>query len=171
MYKNAFVKLVLFLVVPVLLFSFACSSAKDSSKFAAEAAQGGMTEVELGKVAMRNAADPAVKEFGMRMVSDHSRANDELKSVASQKSIQLPAEVSSSQKSMIDKLSKLTGAEFDKEYMSDMVKDHEEDVEAFDTQAKEGNTAEIKAFAGKTLPTLKGHLELAREVAKKVGAR
>ncbi len=171
MYKNVFVRILLVLAVPLLLLNFACSSAKDSSKFAAEAAQGGLTEVELGKVALRNAADPSVKEFGLRMVSDHSRANDELKSIAAQKNIQVPAEVSSSQKSMIDKLSKLSGAEFDKEYMSDMVKDHEEDVEAFETQAKDGGTAEIKEFAGKTLPTLKSHLEMAREVAKKVGAR
>jgi putative membrane protein len=151
--------------------SFACSSAKDSSKFAVAAAQGGLTEVELGKLALKNAGDPSVKEFGMRMVSDHSRANDELKSIASKNNIQLPAEVSSSQKSMIDKLAKLSGAEFDKEYMSDMVKDHEDDVAEFQTQSKDGNTAEIKAFAGKTLPTLQSHLEMAREVAKKVGAR
>ena len=171
MYKNAIVKVLIVLAVPLLLRTYGCSSAKDSSKFAVEAAQGGLTEVELGKVAMRNATDPSVKEFGLRMVSDHSRANDELKSIAAQKNIQLPAEVSSSQKSLIDKLSKLSGAEFDKEYMADMVKDHEEDVAAFETQAKDGGTAEIKEFAGKTLPTLKSHLEMAREVAKKVGAR
>jgi putative membrane protein len=72
---------------------------------------------------------------------------------------------------MIDKLSKLSGVEFDKEYMADMVKDHEDDVKAFETQANEGNTAEVKSFAGKTLPTLKSHLEMAREVAKKVEAK
>ncbi|HSS22781.1 MAG TPA: DUF4142 domain-containing protein [Pyrinomonadaceae bacterium] len=169
MYRNGF-----FVVCAVgliaVLFSFGCSSAKDSSKFAVAAAQGGLTEVELGKIAIRNATEPSVREFGMRMVADHTRANEELKTIASAKNIQLPTEVTSSQKSMIEKLSKLTGAEFDKEYMSDMVKDHEEDVAEFETQSKEGNTAEVKAFAGKTLPTLQSHLQMAREVAKKVGA-
>ena len=154
MYRNGINILVGTLGVAVLVLSFGCSSGKDSSKFAVAAAQGGLTEVELGKIALRNAADPAVKEFGLRMVSDHSRANEELKKLASQKQIQLPAEVSSSQKSMIDKLSKLSGAEFDKEYMDDMVKDHEEDVAEFQTQSTEGGAPEIKAFAGKTLPTL-----------------
>jgi len=153
------------------LLALGCSSSKDSAKFAAKAAQGGLTEVQLGQLAMKNGADPAVKEFGQRMVADHSRANNELKAIASQQSIQLPAEVSAEQKSMIDKLSKLSGAEFDKEYMDDMVKDHEEDVADFKTQSQDGNTAEIKAFAGKALPTLQSHLEMAREVAKKVGAK
>src|SRR6185503_8677135 len=107
------------------LLALGCSSSKDSAKFAAKAAQGGLTEVQLGQLAMKNGADPGVKEFGQRMVADHSRANNELKAIASQQSIQLPAEVSAEQKSMIDKLSKLSGAEFDKEYMDDMVKDHE----------------------------------------------
>ena len=79
--------------------------------------------------------------------------------------------MSSSQKSTIEKLSKLSGAEFDKEYMSDMVKDHEEDVEEFETQANKGADPEIKAFAGKALQTLQSHLQMAREVAKKVGAK
>src|SRR5436190_2322256 len=90
-----------------LLFVFACSSAKDSNKFAPTAAQGGMAEVEMGQLALQRAADPAVKEFGQRMVTDHSRAGAELKAIASRKQIQLPTEVTSSQKSTIDKLSKL----------------------------------------------------------------
>jgi putative membrane protein len=171
MYRNRNTIVLGSFVLAALVVSFGCSSARDSSKFAVAAAQGGLTEVELGKLALRNAADPSVREFGMRMVSDHSHANEELKAIAGQKKIQLPAEVSSSQKSTIEKLSKLTGAEFDKAYMADMVTDHEEDVAEFQTQSKDGNTEEIKAFAGKTLPTLQSHLEMAREVAKKVGAR
>jgi putative membrane protein len=154
-----------------LVLIFGCSTAKDSAKFAAKAAQGGLTEVQLGQLALKNGADPAVKEFGQRMVVDHSRANSELKTIAAQKNLQLPAEVSSEQKSMIDKLAKLSGADFDKEYMSDMVKDHEEDVADFKTQSQDGDTPEIKAFAGKTLPTLQSHLDMAREAARKVGAK
>jgi putative membrane protein len=159
----------IFVVTPLLIL--ACSSAKDSSKFATNAAQGGLAEVELGRLATQRAGDASVREFGARMVADHSRANSELKSIASKKGMQLPAEMNSEQKSEMDKLSKMSGAEFDKEYMSAMLKDHETDVKDFDTQAKEGNDAEIKAFAGKTLPTLQQHLQMAQQAAQKVGAK
>ena len=112
-----------------------------------------------------------MNEFGARMVADHGRANSELKSIAGKKGIQLPTELNSEQKSEMDKLSKMSGAEFDKEYMSAMLKDHETDVKDFDTQAKEGNDPEIKAFAGKTLPTLQQHLQMAQQAAQKVGAK
>src|SRR3982751_5197371 len=123
-------------VTPLLIL--ACSAAKDSSKFANNAAQGGMAEVELGRLATQRAGDPSVREFGARMVADHSRANSELKSIAAQKGIQLPADLNAEQKSEKDKLAQMSGAEFDKEYMSAMVKDHETDVKDFDTQAKNG---------------------------------
>jgi len=154
----------------VLLLTLSCSSAKDSPKFAVKAAEGGMAEVALGKLALERAANPAVKEFGQRMVVDHTAANNELKAIAAKKNIQLPTDLDADQKSTVDKLSKLSGAEFDKKYMSDMVKDHEEDVEEFQTQAEKGNDPDIKAFAAKTLPTLQSHLQMAREVSKKVGA-
>ena len=152
----------------VLALAFTGSSDKDSARFAANAAQGGMTEVELGKLAIQRGTDPAVKEFGQRMIVDHTRANNELKVVAAEKNIELPSDLNSSEKSTMEKLSKLSGAEFDKEYISDMVNDHEEDVEDFQTQANKGNDPEIKAFAAKALPTLQGHLQMAREVAKKI---
>jgi len=155
----------------VLALAFTGSSDKDSARFAANAAQGGMTEVELGKLAIQRGTDPAVKEFGQRMIADHNRANNELKVVAAEKNIELPSDLNSSEKSTMEKLSKLSGAEFDKEYISDMVNDHEEDLEDFQTQANKGNDPEIKAFAAKALPTLQGHLQKARELAKKIGAK
>ena len=153
------------------LFGLACSSAKDSNKFAPTAAQGGMAEVEMGQLAVQRAADPAVKEFGQGMVTDHSRVGAELKTIASRKQIQLPTEVTSSQKSTMDKLSKLSDTEFDKEYMSEMVKDHENDAKEFQTQANEGTDPDIKAFAVKTLTIIQEHLQMARDTAKKVGAK
>ena len=159
----------LFVVAPLLIL--ACSSAKDSTKFAANAAQGGMAEVEMGRMATQRAGDASVREFGARMVADHSRANSELKTIAGQKGIQLPVELNSEQKSEMEKLSKMSGAEFDQEYMSAMLKDHQTDVKDFDTQSKEGNDPEIKAFAGKTLPTLQQHLQMAQQAAQKVGAK
>jgi putative membrane protein len=159
----------IFVAMPLLIL--ACSSAKDSSRFTTNAVQGGLAEVELGRLATQRAGDTSVREFGARMVADHSRANTELKSIAGQKGIQLPTEMNSEQKSEVDKLSKMSGAEFDKEYMSAMLKDHETDVKDFDTQSKEGNDPEIKAFAGKTLPTLQQHLKMAQQAAQKVGAK
>jgi len=159
------------ILVATPLLILACSSAKDSTKFATNAAQGGMAEVELGRLATQRAGDASVREFGARMVADHSRANAELKSIAGQKGIQLPADMNSEQKSEMEKLSKMSGAEFDKEYMSAMLEDHETDVKDFETQSKEGNDPEIKAFAGKTLPTLQQHLQMAKQAAQKVGAK
>ena len=153
-----------------LVLMIACSQAKDSNKFAANAAQGGLAEVEMGRLASERGADPSVKEFGRRMTADHARAGAELKAIAQRKGIQLPPNVDSSQRSELDKLAKLSGAAFDKEYMSAMVKDHETDVQDFETQAKQGGDPDIKAFANKTLPVLKQHLEMARAAAKKVGA-
>jgi len=157
------------IVAPLLIL--ACSDAKDSTKFANNAAQGGLAEVEMGRLATQRAGDASVREFGARMVADHSAANAELKSVATRKGIQLPGEVGSNQKSEIEKLAKMSGPEFDKEYMSAMVKDHEEDVKEFETQAKDGNEADIKAFAAKTLPTLQDNLRMAQTAAPKVGAK
>ena len=168
--KNASIAFMGLIVLTALTLG-GCSSAKDSNKFASAAAQGGMAEVQLGQLAAQHAADPAVKEFGLRMVADHSRAGNELKSIASRKNLQLPADISSDQKSMVDKLSKLNGADFDKEYMSDMVKDHQEDADEFKTQAEGGSDADIKAFAAKTLPMIQSHLQMAQDVAKKVGAK
>jgi putative membrane protein len=156
-------------VAPLLIL--ACSSAKDSAKFANEAAQGGMAEVQLGRLAVEKGTDPAVKEFGQRMFADHSKANAELKNLAAKKGMQLPADMNSSQKSEMDKLSKLSGAEFDKEYISAMLKDHEDDVKAFETQSKDGNDPDVKSFAAKTLPTLQEHLQMARSAAQKVGVK
>lgn len=168
-------KRALSLLLPVCVMALslfvACSSAKDSAKFTATAAQGGMMEVELGRLALQRAGDPSVRAFGQKMVSDHTAANAELKGVAARKNLTLPGEMSSDQKSMVEKLSKLSGAEFDKEYMSDMVKDHETDVKDFQVQASEGSDPEIKSFAGKTLPILQGHLQMARDTAGKIGAK
>jgi putative membrane protein len=140
----------------------------DSNKFAKEAAEGGMAEVQMGKLAADKGTDSDVKSFGQKMVDDHSKANDELKSLAAKKGIALPQDLSKKHKSTQDKLSKLSGAKFDKAYMKDMVDDHEKDVKAFRKQAKEGSDADIKAFAEKTLPTLESHLDLAKSTYKKL---
>ena len=148
------------------------SMAKMSSadtKFMTEAAQGGMEEVELGKLAATNGSNADVKTFGQRMVDDHSKANDQLKQVAQSKGVTLPTEVNKSQQKDIDKLSKLNGDAFDRAYMKMMVQDHKKDVAEFKKESKSAKDADVKSFASTTLPTLEDHLKMAQDTASKVG--
>jgi putative membrane protein len=133
------------------------------SGFMVEAAQGGMAEVEMGRIAVQNASDAKVKQFGQRMVDDHSKANAELKTVAAQKGVKLPAQLDAKHRGAAGRLSKLHGAAFDKAYIDGMVKDHREDVAEFERQANGASDAAVKAFAAKTLPTLREHLKMAED--------
>jgi len=144
------------------------SVSDDDKKFMNEAAQGGMAEVKLGELASQKAASADVKAFGTKMVQDHSNANTELKSVAAKKGVTLPADVNAEQKAMYDKLSKLSGAEFDKEYVKGMVADHEKDVAEFKKQSTAAKDADLKAFATKTLPTLESHLSMIKGIQGKM---
>ena len=139
-------------------------SAKDA-KFLKEAADGGMAEVELGKLAADKASSPEVKQFGQRMVEDHGKANDELKDLATQKHVDLPAEPSAKHKATMARLEKLSGEQFDKAYMADMLKDHKKDVAAFQRQSVSAQDPDVKSFAEKTLPTLQEHLKQAQSLA------
>jgi len=143
-------------------------SAADT-KFVHEAAVGGMAEVSLGKVAAGKATNPDVKQFAQRMVDDHSKANDELKAYATQKGVTLPADIDAAHKATEARLSKLSGAAFDKAYMADMVKDHDKDVAAFKKASTTASDADLKAWAAKTLPTLQEHQTQAKSINAKVG--
>ena len=136
--------------------------ARSDRKFMEKAAQGGMAEVELGKLAAQKAQSPQVKQFGQRMVDDHSKANDQLKKLASNKGVTLPTEMDRSSKREMDKLSKLSGAEFDAEYMKHMVSDHKKDVSEFKSEASKAKDADLKQWAQTTLPVLEEHLKLAQ---------
>jgi len=139
--------------------------------FMMDAAPGGIAEVELGRLATKQAASKEVKQFAERMITDHTKAGDELKQLAQQKKVVLPREVNPKHKEVMDKLSKLKGAEFDREYVKAMVMDHEKDVTAFEATAKGAVDADVKAFAAKTLPTLKEHLQMIREMEAKMGGK
>lgn len=134
--------------------------------FWTKAAQGGMAEVELAKLALQKSQNADVKKFAQTMVTDHTKANDELKALAAKKSVVLPTDIGS-HKSTMDDLSKLSGADFDKAYVAAMVDDHEEDVDLFDDNT-DNSDADIKAFTTKTLPTLKSHLEMIKGIQSKL---
>jgi putative membrane protein len=144
------------------------SPADADNTFAMKAASGGMSEVKLGQLAAEKGTNPAVKQFGERMVSDHSKANDELKSVASQNNMTLPTDVSKTDAAVYERLSKLSGTEFDKAYAREMVKDHEQDIAEFQKESTTGKNPAVKEFASKTLPTLQSHLQEARQMQKAV---
>lgn len=137
--------------------------------FMTEAARGGLAEVELGRLAATHASNEQVKQFGRRMVDDHSRANNELQEIAAKEGFTLPTTLDAKSQAEKAKLSNLTRSEFDKAYMEDMVKDHRADIAAFKKEISSGTDPSLKAFASKTLPTLQDHLALAESTEKKVG--
>jgi putative membrane protein len=134
-------------------------SAKDKS-FMKEAAQGGMMEVEMGKMAQQKGKSPDVKKIGDRMVADHSKANAELMAIAKKKGVDLSKEKA--------KMEHLNDANFDKEYVNAMVKDHEKDLAAFQAEAKNGTDGDVKAFAAKTSEVIKKHLAMVKAAQAKL---
>jgi putative membrane protein len=146
------------------------ANAKIDNEFMMKVAESGMAEVELGQLALKQASSEDVKKFAQRMVDDHSKANEELKSLAASKTVTLPTAASQKHRAMIDRMAKLSGAEFDREYMKHMVKSHESGVALFEKQVQKGTDTETKAWAEKTLPTLREHKTMAHDVAAKVGA-
>jgi putative membrane protein len=132
--------------------------------FIEEAVNGGLMEVELGRYAQQNANHTRVRNFGAMMVRDHSNANEELKSILDKKNITYPSTMNDKQHDIMTDLQKKTGADFDKEYMKEMVDDHEKDVDKFKKFAENGDDPELKSFAAKTLPVLLMHLDSAKSI-------
>ncbi len=140
----------------------------DDAEFVKKAASGGMLEVELGKLAAEKGTMPEVKKFGAMMVKDHTKANEELMKVAKANKMAVPEKMMEKDMKMVAKFKKLKGAEFDKAYVMDMVEDHEMDVKEFMMASKEAKNAELSDFATKTLPTLKEHLKMVKDLSEKV---
>lgn len=138
------------------------------SAFITKAAQDGLAEVKLGQLAVQKASNSDVKTFAQQMSDDHSKANDELKQIATSKNVTFPTDVDAKQQAMYDRLSKLSGAEFDRAFMQDMVTDHRATISEFRRESKSGTDPDVKAWAAKTLPTLERHLQMAESTHSKV---
>ena len=138
------------------------------SAFAMKAAQGGMAEVQMGKLAADKASNADVKAFGQQMVDDHTKANDQLKAVAQQENMTLPSDLNPKDQMMYDRLSKMSGSAFDKAYVKNMVKDHEMDVKDFQKESTMGKDEKVKGFATETLPVLQGHLDKIKSINSKM---
>ena len=136
--------------------------------FAKAAAQGGMAEIQRGKLAADRGSNSVVKAFGERMVAQHGAAGDQLKVAAQQANIALPSTVSSKDQQIYDRLARLNGSDFDRAYADDMVRDHEQDLNEFQNEANNGKNSSIRAFAAQTVPMIQEHLNQAREMQKAV---
>jgi putative membrane protein len=147
------------------------TAASSDQDFANRAAAAGLAEVELGNMARDKATNQQVKDFAQKMVTDHGKANDELKTVAAQKAIVLPTNLGPDHVAVRDRLSALTGAEFDREYMAAMVQDHQKAVSEFENESTNGTDPELKTWAGQKLPALREHLTMAQQISSSLGGR
>jgi putative membrane protein len=140
----------------------------DDVDFLAAASTAGLNEIGLSKLAQTKATSPEVRKFAAMMVSDHTKAGEELNTVGKKKDVKPATEMDSAHKSIMQKLQGLSGADFDKAYVDAMIDDHEDAVDLFRSQANSGKDPEIKALAAKTLPTLEGHLKMINEIKAKI---
>ena len=140
------------------------NSAFSEENFWITAAEVGIAEVEMGKLAARKAQNPEVKKFAQMMITDRSKANLELKAAAGKKKVKLPDTYGPNQKSTIDELNRLTGADFDREYVQAIIDGHTADISLFEDQSEDDSDPEAKAFAAKSLPVLKKHLDAIKAI-------
>jgi putative membrane protein len=143
-------------------------STNSDQDFVTKAAQGNSAEVELGKIVAAKSKNPSVKQFAQMMVKDHTTALNELQELAQTKNLNFNDDLPDDAKALQTKLSSDTGKRLDKDYMDNMVEDHQKDVQEFTDQAQKAKDPDVKQWAGKTLPTLQKHLEKAQQIDAKL---
>ena len=149
--------------------SGASALSSSDQAFLKKATEGNMAEVQLGQLAQQNGSSSVVKQFGEQMVTDHTKLDDQVKSLAAQKGVTLPTSPSAKDKALYKTLSAKTGNAFDKAYISAMIKDHKADIAEFQKVSQSASDPDVKALASSALPTLQEHLQLAEKAAKAVG--
>lgn len=137
-------------------------------EFVDDATQGGLKEVELGKLAQKKALSQQVRDYGKMMEKEHGDANDKLKPVLQTLGFNAPTTLSKEHQDVVDRLTKLSGNEFDKEYMTEMVNDHKDDVDDFETAQKNLPASEIKTWVDNTLPVLRNHVQQAESLRDQI---
>ncbi|GAA4448846.1 hypothetical protein GCM10023092_02060 [Rurimicrobium arvi] len=140
------------------------SSSKGDREFVMKASMGGMMEVDMGRLGVSNGSSQAVRDFGQRMIDDHSKANQELEALAHSKGITPDAMSGKDSQKDMDKLRDKKGADFDKAYMHMMVEDHKKDIDLFQKEADKGDDPELRSWANAKLPTLRDHLRMAQDI-------
>jgi putative membrane protein len=155
----------------LLLIGTAALADSPDASFMKSAAEGGISEVELGQLAQQKASNPVVKEFGAMMARDHTVANDKLKALAASEQVSLSDSPSVMQKASKAKLNMLSADSFDKSYVKGMIDDHEDDIKEFQKEISNGKDPQAKAFASATLPTLKMHFQRIQSIAASAGIK
>jgi putative membrane protein len=140
------------------------------AEFLANAASGGMLEVEMGKAVAARAVTPDAKKFAEQMVSDHTKSNAELMALATKKNVTLPTALSDKHKDVLKDVTEEKGVKMDQEYMKEMLKDHQEDVKEFTDASIKASDPDIKAFAAKNVPVLQMHLDMVTKMKATVDA-
>jgi putative membrane protein len=162
-------QLLAFLILAAPLAAMAADN--PDASFFKRAAEGGISEVDLGNLAQQKGASQAVKDFGAMMVKDHTAANDKLKALAGTKDVSLPTSASIGQMATKAKLEVLSGDTFDKSYIKGQVKAHRETTALFQKEVASGQDPDAKAFAKATLPTLRSHLKQIMTIAAEAGVK
>jgi putative membrane protein len=139
---------------------------EQDAEFAVAAADGGLLEVQLGLLAQHNSVTPEVKQLGQMMVDEHTKVNDELRTLAAKRGISLPDRMSDKNQEKYDDFVKKTGGEFDRAYTEFMVKDHKEDIDKFKKEFDKGEYQEMRTWASEKVPTLEHHLEMAEQTER-----
>jgi len=148
----------------------ATKPSRSDAAFMQEAAMDGMLEVELGRLAVQNAASDEVKRFGQQMIDDHNNANEELKSLAQTEGVTLATHLDSKHAKELQRMQKLNGAQFDREYLKMMHEDHHKAIKLFTDEGFRGDDPEVKGFALRALPTLNGHLTMVKQTLSELDA-
>jgi putative membrane protein len=138
--------------------------------FVEKAAKGNFAEVELGKLASQKSDDSQVKAFGQQMITDHSKANDQLKPIADSASVPWPTQLTGESKTVYDRLSKLSGAQFDKLYVQMMVQDHQKDAAEYRIESSKVKDPQLKTYVSQTLPVVEQHLNHIKQLQKSSGS-
>jgi len=141
------------------------------SEFLTKAASGGMLEVQLGQQVAQKATTPDAKSFAQQMITDHTKANEELKGLAAKKNIVLPTKLGEDQQKVYDEVLAEKGPELDKKYVQAMITDHEEDIKEFEAAVTNTRDSELRAFAQRTLPVLQMHLSMVQKKQPVVEAK
>jgi putative membrane protein len=142
-----------------------------NSEFMTKAASGGMLEVQLGQQVAQKATTPEAKQFAQQMVTDHTKANAELKALAARKNITLPTTLGEDQQKVYDEVLAEKGTELDKKYVSAMLTDHQEDIKEYQEAVTQSSDADIKTFAQKNLPVLQMHLGMLQKMKPVIEAK
>lgn len=147
------------------LISAPALAASGDQGFATKAAQGGLAEVETGQLVQSKPGSQPVKQFAQTLVQDHSKANQELQEIAQQENVQLPSQPSEEQRMQMRKLQDLSGSALDRQFVRDEITDHKKTITLFEQEAKSGTNSALKAYAEKSLPVLRKHLQMAESLA------